>query len=58
VVGDSREDLEAAASVGARSLLVRTGDSEQALSDLKRFDGVTTYADLAAAVQAIVTAEK
>ena len=57
VIGDSREDLEAAASVGARSLLVRTGDSDQALHALKRFDGVTTYADLAGAVHSIVTAE-
>ncbi len=54
VVGDSRQDLEAAASVGANSLLVQTGDSDTALRALKRFDGVTIYSDLAAAVDALV----
>ncbi len=54
VIGDSREDLEAAASVGARSVLVQTGDSEQAFAALKKFQGVTIYTDLAGAVDAIV----
>ncbi|MEM7705549.1 MAG: HAD-IIIA family hydrolase [Pseudomonadota bacterium] len=51
VVGDSREDLEAAKAVGARALLVQTGDGAHALSDLNHFDGVTIFRDLAAAAE-------
>ena len=34
VVGDSLRDLQAAAAVGARPLLVRTGNGERTASDL------------------------
>ncbi|MFK7957014.1 MAG: HAD-IIIA family hydrolase [Lysobacterales bacterium] len=51
VIGDSREDLEASKSVGARAMLVRTGEGAQTLSELNDFDGVTTFSDLAAAAE-------
>lgn len=54
LIGDSREDLEAAAAVGARPVLVRTGEGTEMLGELTRFDGVTIYADLAAAVDALL----
>jgi D-glycero-D-manno-heptose 1,7-bisphosphate phosphatase len=54
LIGDSREDLEAAATAGTKAVLVRTGCGEEMLEELKDFDGVTTYADLAGAVEAIL----
>ncbi len=51
LIGDSREDLEAAKSVGARALLVRTGEGAGTLAQLNDFDGVTTFSDLAAAAE-------
>ena len=53
-IGDAREDLEAAAAVGARPVLVRTGEGTEMLGELTGFDGVITYADLAAAVDALL----
>jgi D-glycero-D-manno-heptose 1,7-bisphosphate phosphatase len=55
MVGDSREDLEAAKSAGAKAVLVRTGHGRNMLGELADFDGVTIYADLAAAVDAMVS---
>jgi len=55
VIGDALRDLEAAAAVGARPVLVRTGkghDTEQALPG--RFAGVPVYDDLAAAARALI----
>jgi D-glycero-D-manno-heptose 1,7-bisphosphate phosphatase len=55
VIGDSLRDLEAAASVGARPILVRTGNgrkTERALHD--RFAAIEVYDDLAAATKALV----
>ena len=55
VIGDALRDLEAAAAVGARPILVRTGkghDTEAALPD--RFAGVPVYDDLAAAARALI----
>jgi D-glycero-D-manno-heptose 1,7-bisphosphate phosphatase len=54
LIGDSREDLEAAAAAGARPVLVRTGQGTEMLGELTGFDGVTTYADLASAVDALL----
>jgi D-glycero-D-manno-heptose 1,7-bisphosphate phosphatase len=53
-IGDAREDLDAAAAVGARPVLVRTGQGTEMLGELTGFDGVITYADLASAVDAIL----
>ena len=55
VIGDALRDLEAAAAVGARPVLVRTGkghDTEAALP--ARFAGVPVYDDLAAAARALI----
>jgi D-glycero-D-manno-heptose 1,7-bisphosphate phosphatase len=55
VIGDALRDLEAAAAVGARPILVRTGKglrTEAALPE--RFAGVTVYDDLATAAQALI----
>ena len=55
VIGDSLRDLEAAASVGARPILVRTGNgrkTERALRDT--FATIVVYDDLAAAATELV----
>jgi D-glycero-D-manno-heptose 1,7-bisphosphate phosphatase len=55
VIGDALRDLDAAAAVGARPILVRTGkgrDTEAALPE--RFAGVAVYDDLAAAARALI----
>jgi len=55
VIGDALRDLEAAAAVSARPILVRTGkgrDTEAALPE--RFAGVPVYDDLAAAARALI----
>lgn len=55
VIGDSLRDLEAAQAVGARPILVRTGNgintAKKLPSDLRR---VEIYDDLAAAVAALI----
>ncbi len=56
VIGDSREDLEAASHVGARAVLVRTGEGMTMLGELGDFEGVTIYKDLAGAVDALLGA--
>lgn len=53
VIGDSREDIEAAASTGARAILLQTGAGRATLQALTRFDGVTVHLDLAAAADAL-----
>lgn len=56
VIGDSLRDLEAAVAVGARPILVRTGKGA-ALADAGGVpEGVPVYADLAAAVDALLEA--
>ena len=55
VIGDSLRDLEAARAVGARPILVRSGKGERTLAAGKGLDGVPVYADLAAAVDELVT---
>ncbi len=56
VIGDSRADLEAATSVGAKAVLVRTGQGTKMLGELADFEGVTIYKDLAGAVDALIGA--
>jgi len=53
VVGDSLRDLEAARRVGARPILVLTGNGRQTLKNHCR-DGVEVYNDLADAARALV----
>ena len=54
VVGDQREDLDAAAQVGARAVLVQTGRGREMLGELHHYDGVTVYSDLATATDALL----
>lgn len=54
VVGDMREDLDAAAQVGARAVLVQTGKGREMLGELHHYDGVTVYSDLASATDALL----
>ena len=54
VIGDSREDLEAAAEVGARAVLVQTGHGQELLDNLRRYGDVDIYGDLATAVDALL----
>jgi D-glycero-D-manno-heptose 1,7-bisphosphate phosphatase len=53
-IGDSRRDLEAAAAVGGRPLLVRTGKGERTLADGGLPPGTEVFADLAAAAGAVI----
>ena len=46
IVGDSNRDLIAAASVGARPILVRTGKGNKTLSNERLPEGSSVYADL------------
>ncbi|ABM61997.1 D-glycero-beta-D-manno-heptose 1,7-bisphosphate 7-phosphatase [Halorhodospira halophila] len=54
VIGDSARDLEAAAAVGARPVLVRTGKGEGTLARAGLPPGTEVHADLAAAVAALL----
>lgn len=54
VIGDGLRDLQAAAAVGAQPILVRTGKGEKTLKDGNLPAGTRTYADLAAAAQALL----
>jgi len=47
VVGDSRRDLEAAVSMGATPILVKTGKGKRTMSDLAGLGAVEIYNDLA-----------
>ena len=53
VIGDSRHDLEAAATVGAQPVLVRTGKGEQTLKGDNLPGGTQIHPDLAAAAMAL-----
>ena len=53
-VGDALRDLEAAAAVGARPLLVLTGKGKKTAAAGGLPPGTQTFADLAAAVKSIV----
>lgn len=52
-IGDSLRDLDAAAAVGARPILVRTGKGRAAEAQLRN-SGTPVYDDLAAAVRALL----
>jgi D-glycero-D-manno-heptose 1,7-bisphosphate phosphatase len=55
VIGDALRDLEAAATVGALPILVRTGKGQETEAALpRRFTGVPVYDDLAAAARALI----
>ena len=55
VIGDALRDLEAAAAVGARPILVRSGKGRRTEAALpERFATTTVYDDLAAAARALI----
>ncbi len=54
VIGDSERDLQAAEAVGARPILVRTGNGRRAIREYFRDRDVEVYDDLAAAVDALL----
>ncbi len=55
VIGDALRDLEAAAAVGARPILVRTGKGRMTEAALpERFAGAAVYDDLNAAAAALI----
>lgn len=53
-IGDSLRDLQAAQSVGAKPILVKTGKGERTLANPDLPDDIPVYADLAAAVDALL----
>lgn len=53
-IGDALRDLQAAAEVGARPILVRTGKGRRTLASATLPDGVDVYDDLEAVVRALV----
>ncbi|MFU8837745.1 MAG: D-glycero-beta-D-manno-heptose 1,7-bisphosphate 7-phosphatase [Thiohalomonadaceae bacterium] len=59
VIGDSLRDLQAAQAVAARPILVRTGKGERSLAkSADELQGIPVYADLAAAVDALLSGDK
>jgi D-glycero-D-manno-heptose 1,7-bisphosphate phosphatase len=56
-IGDSLRDLQAAAAVGARPILVRTGKGERTLTNPNLPPDTPIYPDLAAAVTELLTSE-
>lgn len=57
-VGDSLRDLQAARSVGAMPVLVRTGKGERTLARGEGLEGVPVYADLAEFVDQLLAQEQ
>ncbi|MCI4441759.1 HAD-IIIA family hydrolase, partial [Tibeticola sp.] len=57
-IGDSLRDLEAAVAVGSEPWLVRTGKGERTLAKGGLPAGTRVYADLAAAVDALLGPEE
>ena len=53
-IGDSLRDLQAAAAVGARPILVLTGKGRKTQKEGGLPEGTTVHADLAEAVEHIV----
>ncbi len=53
-IGDALRDLQAAAEVGARPILVRTGKGERTLAGGGVPEGTPVYADLAEAASALI----
>lgn len=54
IIGDSLRDLQSARSVGAYPILVKTGKGERTLENAEQISDVPVYADLAAAVDALL----
>jgi D-glycero-D-manno-heptose 1,7-bisphosphate phosphatase len=54
MIGDAGRDLQAAESVGVRSILVRTGKGAQTEVELSKTKELEVYDDLAAAVSALL----
>ena len=54
VIGDSARDLEAAQAVGARAILVRTGNGSETERSMQSDSGVEVYDDLAAAADSLI----
>jgi D-glycero-D-manno-heptose 1,7-bisphosphate phosphatase len=54
IIGDSLRDLQSARSVGAYPILVKTGKGERTLENADQISDVPVYADLAAAVDALL----
>jgi D-glycero-D-manno-heptose 1,7-bisphosphate phosphatase len=57
-IGDSLRDLQAAAALGAQPILVRTGKGEKTLAGGNLPEGTLIFADLAEAVQHLITLNK
>ena len=57
VIGDSARDLQAAEAVGARPILVRTGNGRKTLRTQYKNREVEVYDDLSAAVAALIAGE-
>jgi len=55
IIGDSLRDLQAAAAVDAKAILVRTGKGETTLEEIRGKAQVPVYRDLADAVAALLT---
>jgi D-glycero-D-manno-heptose 1,7-bisphosphate phosphatase len=55
VIGDSARDLQAAAAVGARPILVRTGNGIETEREIDRDSGVEVFDDLAAVADALIS---
>jgi D-glycero-D-manno-heptose 1,7-bisphosphate phosphatase len=54
VIGDSARDLQAAAAVGARAILVRTGNGLKTERELDSSIEVEIFDDLAAAANSLI----
>lgn len=54
-VGDSLPDLGAARAVGARSMLVLTGNGQTTLEHAEGLEGVEVYKDLSAVAEALLS---
>jgi D-glycero-D-manno-heptose 1,7-bisphosphate phosphatase len=54
IIGDSLRDLQSARSVGAYPILVKTGKGERTLENADQISDIPVYADLAAAVDALL----
>ncbi|HVA56159.1 MAG TPA: D-glycero-beta-D-manno-heptose 1,7-bisphosphate 7-phosphatase [Gammaproteobacteria bacterium] len=53
-IGDSLRDVEAAQAVGARAILLRTGNGEQTLQSLGSLENIEIFTDLAAAANQLI----
>ena len=58
VIGDSERDLEAATAASANPVLVLTGNGEKTRAGLPDDSTIPVYADLSAAVDALLEADK